>query len=88
MRLARSTDVYHSRPGRQFWRPHFTNHGFRFVEIVGWDGVPTPDQITAEEVRNNLADTGRFVCGDGNVQQVFDAMVLTQAANFHDKPTD
>ena len=88
MRLARSTDVYHSRPGKQSWRPHFTSHGFRFVEVIGWDGVPTRDQIVAEEVHNDLAAGGHFHCGDAAVQQVFDAMVLTQAANFHDKPTD
>ena len=88
MRLARSTDVYHSCAGEQCWRPHFTNHGFRFVEVIGWDGIPDAEQIVAEEVRNDLAYTGSLHCSDSAVQQVLDAMVLTQKANFHDKPTD
>lgn len=88
MRLARSTDVYHSRQGFQEWRPHFSNHGFRYVQVEGWNGAPQPEEIVAEEVRNDLAFTGGFRCSDPAVQQVFDAMVLTQAANFHDKPTD
>lgn len=88
MRLARSTDVYHSRRGQQIWRPHFTYHGFRYVEVTGWNGTPQAEEIVAEEVHSDLAPTGVFQCSDPAVQQVFDAMVLTQAVNFHDKPTD
>ena len=43
LRAARQTDTYICRGGGggEIWEPHFTFHGFRYVEVTGFPGTPT-----------------------------------------------
>ena len=41
LRSARSTDTYFCKGGGvETWEPHFTFHGFRYVEVTGYPGKP------------------------------------------------
>jgi len=43
---ARVTDVYTLKgDGEEVWEPSFTYHGFRYVEVTGYPGVPTVDDF-------------------------------------------
>ena len=44
LRTAEATDTYILRgKGSESFEPHFTFHGFRYVELTGYPGTPTQD---------------------------------------------
>ena len=46
LRTAEATDTYILRgKGSETFEPHFTFHGFRYVELTGYPGTPTADAI-------------------------------------------
>ncbi|HBQ57480.1 MAG TPA: alpha-L-rhamnosidase [Porphyromonadaceae bacterium] len=46
--------------GVEEWSPRFTFHGFRYVEITGWPGIPEPEDITGLRMSADLVDGGEF----------------------------
>ena len=48
LRGAKATDVFIlAGRGVETFEPHFTYHGFRYVEVTGYPGVPTAEGLTA-----------------------------------------
>lgn len=43
------------------WSPRFTFHGFRYVEITGWPGIPEPEDISGLKMSADLRDGGHFL---------------------------
>lgn len=72
----------------ELFEPHFTYHGFRYVEISGLPGEPEPDTLTGVVLRTNCRETGRFSCGNELVNRIFDMIRHTEASNLHAVPTD
>src|SRR3546814_18781422 len=54
LRLARATDRFTlaGTGGAETFEPRFTYHGFRYIEVTGWPGVPTADDIEAVVVHS------------------------------------
>jgi alpha-L-rhamnosidase len=53
LRNADATDIYTLRGGDvEAFRPHFTFHGFRYVEVTGYPGTPTLRDLTGEVVNS------------------------------------
>ena len=50
--------------GEETWSPRFTFHGFRYVEITGWPGRPTLDNIEGLRMNADLPRTGHFECSN------------------------
>src|SRR6202043_2128408 len=51
LRNADATDTFILRgEGEETYTPHFTFHGFRYVEVTGYPGVPSLDAIRGEVV--------------------------------------
>lgn len=50
--------------GPESYHTRFTWYVFREVELSGWPGELTPEQVTAEAVYSNVATTGRFECSN------------------------
>ncbi len=46
--------------GTEEWSPRFTFHGFRYVEITGWPGIPKPEDISGLKTNADLLDAGHF----------------------------
>lgn len=46
--------------GIETWSPRFTFHGFRYVEVTGWPGKPTPADIEGLRMNSDLAVAGTF----------------------------
>lgn len=89
LRLARATDTYILKgDGEEQWEPRFTYHGFQYVEVSGYPGVPDLDWITGIVVHSALPDTGRFECSSDLVNALYQNIKRTQKANFVDIPTD
>src|SRR5699024_3884739 len=60
LRSAEQTDHYIMKDGEQQWEPHFTYHGFRYVEVTGYPGVPEKSDFIGKVVYDNLRTTGHF----------------------------
>jgi alpha-L-rhamnosidase len=89
LRSARATDTYILKgQGEEVWQPHFTFHGFRYVEVTGYPGRPTKDAITGVVLNSNVPMTGSFECSSPMVNKLYQNILWTQRANFISVPTD
>ena len=89
LRTARSTDHYTLKGGSQeIWEPHFTFHGFRYVELLGFPGIPTQQTVTGIVVHSEIPPTSTFECSDPLINQLQHNIVWGQKGNFVDIPSD
>ena len=89
LRGANATDFFIlATNGTTTFEPHFTFHGFRYVEVRGLTVVPTLDAITGMVVKSDLAMTGDFNCSSPLVNQLFHNIVWGQKGNYLEVPTD
>lgn len=88
-RNAIATDTYICRgEGEEVYEPRFTYHGFRYLEVTGYPGVPSIDDVEARVVHSSVATIGNFSCSDELVNQIHSNYRWTQLSNFHSVPTD
>jgi alpha-L-rhamnosidase len=89
LRTARNIDHYTLKGNEaEIWEPHFTFHGFRYVELLGFPGVPTEETITGIVIHSEMSPTGTFECSDPLINQLQHNIVWGQKGNFVDVPTD
>lgn len=89
LRGALATDVYICRgDGVETWQPHFTFHGFQYVEVTGLKNRPTPDMITGVAVGSLTPRIGSFECSSDMLNQLVSNIYWTQRSNFISIPTD
>jgi len=67
--------------------PHFTYHGFRYVELTGLPGKPRPDTLVAVNLRTSAATAGHFECSNPLYNRINTAAAWTQANLIFDVPT-
>ena len=88
LRKAEATDTFVlSGKGEEHFRPLFTYHGFRYVEISITGNAEICD-ITAEAMYTDLAPTGEFSCSHEIVNKIFQNALWSQRDNFLGLPTD
>jgi alpha-L-rhamnosidase len=90
-RTAKSTDTYTaSKTGTIEWEPHFTFHGFRYVELSGLpEGTkPQKDWVTGAVLHSDLRQIGKFESSHAKLNQLQSNIVWGQRSNFVDIPTD
>lgn len=89
LRSARATDTYICKGGGpEVWQPRFTFHGFQYVEVTGYPGVPDKEAVTAIELTSATPVVGSFACSEPMLNQLYRNICQTQRANFIDIPTD
>ena len=89
LRSARNTDYYTLKGDEEeIWEPRFVFHGFRYVELLGFPGVPTQDTIAGIVVHSDTPPAGKFECSDPLINQLQHNIVWGQKGNFVDVPTD
>lgn len=89
LRTAAATDRYTLRgDGEETWEPRFTFHGFRFVEVDGYPGTLTTDDITAVVVHSDMTRTGWFESSNELLNQLHANVVWSMRDNFVGVPTD
>jgi alpha-L-rhamnosidase len=89
LRGARQTDHYTLRgDGEEIYEPHFTFHGFRYVEISGLPYKPTRDTLTGIVLYSDLPLTGDFECSNALVNRLQHNITWSQKGNLVDIPTD
>ena len=88
-RKAESTDVYVLKGGGvEEFEPHFTYHGFRFVEVTGFPGVPTVHSLEGHVVNSDVESVGGFACSNPLINEIHRAVVWGQLSNLMSIPTD
>ncbi|MEV0621846.1 glycoside hydrolase family 78 protein [Nonomuraea sp. NPDC050404] len=92
LRKATATDRYTLRGSTaqapETWEPQFTFHGFRYVEIDGWPGIPEADNLRAIVVHTDMTRTGWFATSHDLVNRLHENTVWGMRGNFVGVPTD
>jgi alpha-L-rhamnosidase len=90
LRNADATDLYILRRGNeQTFSPHFTFHGFRYVEMTGYPGVPPLDAILGDVVSSVSGDpVAKLATSSDLVNQMWSIGIWGQRGNFLSIPTD
>ncbi|MEW6237540.1 MAG: family 78 glycoside hydrolase catalytic domain [Candidatus Omnitrophota bacterium] len=81
-------DVYIFNGGESVLEPHFTYHGFRYVEVTGLPYKPDPNDLTGCIFYSAAPLNGQFECSDPLLNQLMSNIVWTQRGNMHSTPTD
>jgi alpha-L-rhamnosidase len=89
LRRAKATEKYTlSGKGIETYEPHFTFHGFRYVELTGYPGKLAADAVMGCAINTDLPVTGSFSCSDKIVNQLVSNILWSQRGNFISIPTD
>jgi len=89
LRGAPSVDVYTCKgEGTEIWQPHFTFHGFRYVELTGLASKPAMDTVTGVVLGSDTPRTGEFSCSDPRINQLISNIQWGQRGNYLSVPTD
>ena len=89
LRSAKATDVYILKgDGVETWEPHFTYHGFRYVEVSGFPGTPTKESLTGRIFHSAAPFSGKFTCSNDLLNQIQKNIVWAQRGNMMSVPTD
>lgn len=89
LRGARATDTYIARgDGTETFEPHFTFHGFRYVELTGVPAKPPLEAITGIVIHSATPPTGTFESSSPMLNQLQHNIVWSQRGNFLSIPTD
>ena len=71
-------------------KPHFTFQGYRYIRI---DEFPAGEELRPEcfvsvAICSDLKETGSFVCGNEQINRLYQNTLWGQRSNFIDIPTD
>ena len=84
-----ATDTYIAKGGsEEVWEPRFTYHGFRYVEMTGFPGVPALDNLQGVVVHTAVPEVGDFECSDALLNRIHRTALWTEVSNLHGLPTD
>jgi alpha-L-rhamnosidase len=86
--LAADTYVLKGSPSGEIFEPHFTYHGFRYVEVTGFPGTPTPENLDGIVVHSDLPLTGSIDVSEPLIQSLWRNAHWGQRSNFIGIPTD
>ncbi|MBR0459202.1 MAG: family 78 glycoside hydrolase catalytic domain, partial [Victivallales bacterium] len=70
------------------FEPELTFYGFRYLDVTGWPGELTADDILARVIHTDLPLTGSFSSDHKMLNQLQSNILWGQRSNFVDIPTD
>jgi alpha-L-rhamnosidase len=74
--------------GEEVYEPRFTFMGFRYLEVTGFPGELSADNITGIVVHSDMMPTGTFECSNPLVNQLQHNIQWGMKGNYVDIPTD
>jgi len=74
--------------GEEFFEPHFTFQGFRYIKIEDYKGEINPENFTAVVLYSDMQPTGIFTSSNPLINQLQHNIQWGQRGNFLDVPTD
>lgn len=69
--------------GLETWKPRFTWHAFRDLEVTASDASINLESLVVEDVHTAVAGNGTFECSNPLFNKIHEAYLKTQRANFH-----
>ncbi|MFI5133784.1 MAG: family 78 glycoside hydrolase catalytic domain [Chitinophagales bacterium] len=89
LRIAKATSTYILRgDGEEYFEPHFTYYGFRYIKIEGINGDLKPEDFTAVALYTDMKKTGSYNTSNSFINQLQHNIQWGQKGNFLDVPTD
>jgi len=89
LRTAKATDHYIAAgKGVETYQPAFTFHGFRYVEVTGYPGKPTAEELKAVAFHTDAPFTMQLHTGSSMLNQLWSNILWGQRSNFVGVPTD
>ncbi len=87
--VAYQADVYYCK-GTSFesFTPKFTWHGFRYVELTGYPGTPTPDVIQGTWLNSDVESAGSFSCSNEMFNRIQQMTRCSLASNIFSIQSD
>jgi len=83
------TDTYILKgEGTEVWEPLFTYHGFQYVQVTGFPGTPTLDNLRGRVVHTAFETRGEFVCSNDLLNAIQSCACWSTRGNYHGIPTD
>ncbi len=82
------TEIYVCKGGGEQWRPRFTYHGFRFVEVTGLKRKPPLSFMEGIQLRTGAEKRGDFVCSDAQLNRIYQTSLWTLESNMHSVTED
>lgn len=74
--------------GTETWAPRFTFHGFRYVEITGWPGTPSLNDIEGLRMNSDLPFTGTFSSSNSMFNRLQQVIQWTFLSNVFSVQSD
>jgi alpha-L-rhamnosidase len=87
-RKAQATDIYICDGGPVDWHPVSTYHGFRYVLLCGYTGVPTLHTLQGLFTHTETQQRGTFGCSHQGLNRVHEAILWGLRSNMMGIPTD
>lgn len=75
-------------PKGEVWNPRFTFHGFRYVEIKGWPGIPSLNDIEGLRLSSDVDNAGDFTCSNEMFNTLQDNIRRTFRSNMFSVQSD
>lgn len=89
LRDAKATDVYVLKGGEtEIWHPSFVYHGFRYVEINGYQGTPTINDFEGQVVFDDLNTIGSLQTSDTLINKIIRNTWWGIASGYKGMPVD
>jgi len=74
--------------GTELWEPKFTYFGFQYVQIEGYPGSLSIEDITGKVVHTSFGQSGSFSCSNEIINKIHHASEWSFISNFLGYPTD
>lgn len=75
--------------GNEYWQPEFTWHGFRYMEVTGFPGVPTEKNISFRRIAADIVnERASFNCSNPDLNRIHKAFYDTELGNAVFDQTD
>jgi alpha-L-rhamnosidase len=88
LRGAAQVNEYTWDGGEAVREPHFTYHGFRYVEVTGLPYRPTEGTIVGRVFHSAVPEAGTFACSNDLVNRIMHCVEWVQRCNLMSVPTD
>ncbi|MCX2452521.1 family 78 glycoside hydrolase catalytic domain [Pedobacter sp. PLR] len=89
LRDAKVTDSYTLKGGlSESWEPSFVYHGFRYVEVTGYPGIPDLTDFDGRVVYDDIKTTGVFQTSNATINQVYKNAYWGIKSNYKGMPVD
>ena len=87
-RAALSQDTYVMKDGVQVFQPHFTSHGFQYIEITGIKKPLPLEAVQGLSISSVRKLTANYETSNPKVNQLWSNLVWSNVDNFLTLPTD